>query len=218
MTIDHDPATAASVPVAEGAPSDPLALERNAAEEYLGKREGLLTALSVAALATLVLSFVGFIRAGHVESPFGGILPAELAQAGSTVYGTNCASCHGATGGGGVGPAMSAGAVAATFPNPLDQVRWVMLGSAGGADVYTAAGKQVKGGMPTWAGQLSLTDVVHAVLYERQEISGQQLTADVEQWASLGDLIGEFPDLALTQAEVDALIAEIQAAAPAAAG
>ncbi len=216
MSTDHETVTATSMPVAEGAPTDPLALERAAAEEYLGKREGLLTALSVAALATLVLSFVGFIRAGHVESPFGGILPAELAATSGAVYSTNCASCHGATGGGGVGPAMSAGAVAATFPNPVDQVRWVLLGSAGGADVYSAAGKTVKGGMPTWAGLISLTDIVHSVLYERQEIGGQPLTTDLEQWATLGDIIAEFPDLALTQAEIDTLIAEIQAAAPAA--
>lgn len=196
---------------------DRLALERAAAEEYLGKREGWLTALSVAALATLVLSFVGFIRAGHVES-FGGILPAALADAGGSVYGTNCASCHGAKGGGGVGPAMSGGAVATTFPNPVDQVRWVILGSTGGADVYAAAGKQVKGGMPAWGGQLSITDIVHAVLYERQEISGQQLTAEVDQWQGLNDLVAEFPDLALKQADIDALIAEITAAAPVAAG
>jgi mono/diheme cytochrome c family protein len=48
---------------------------------------------------------------------------------GATVY-TSCASCHG-TGGGGVGPQLNAGAVVAAFPDPAEQIRWVMLGTAG---------------------------------------------------------------------------------------
>lgn len=200
-------------PTPDGTELDLFALERERAETFLGKHEGVLSLLSVAALATLVLSFVGFVRAGHVET-FGGILPAELADAGGSVYSSNCASCHGATGGGGVGPAMSGGAVVQTFPNPVDQVRWVILGSTDGAAVYEAAGKQAKGGMPGWGASLSLTQIVHAVLYERQEISGQQLSAD--DWSALGELIAEMPERGYTQAEVDALLAEIQAAAPAA--
>lgn len=187
---------------------DRLALERAAAEEYLGKREGWLTALSVAALATLVLSFVGFIRAGHVES-FGGILPAALADAGGSVYGTNCASCHGAKGGGGVGPKLSGGAVTATFPDPLDQVRWVLLGSEGGGALYAKAGKTPKGGMPAFQGKLSLTEVVHVVLYERQTLGGTPLADDAAAWQGLATLLGEFPDAGFSQADVDAVLAEI---------
>jgi mono/diheme cytochrome c family protein len=181
-------------------------------ESYLGQREGWLTAFSVVALAVLVLSYVGFMRAGHVET-FGGVLPSELASTSGGVYSKNCSSCHGAKGGGGVGPAFTGGAVAVTFPDPVDHVRWVILGSAGGADLYTAAGKAVKGGMPNWGPSLTLTDIVHAVLYERQEIGRHPLADDLEGWKNLGALIEEFPDLAYTQDEVDTLIAEIEAAA-----
>lgn len=182
------------------------AVEVSPAEQYLGHKEGWLVALSVVALATLVLSFAGFMRAGHVES----------AALGSGEYGGNCASCHGA-GGEGVGsfPGFTNGAVVATFPNPVDHVRWVILGSNKGADLYVAAGKEVAGGMPTWAENgMSLTQIVHAVIYVRQTLSGQPLEGDeLDQWDGLSAVIADYPEYGYTQAEVDALLAEIEALA-----
>ena len=188
--------------------------EPSAREKYLAKREGWLTVLSVAGLAALVLSFAGLMRAGHGGSTFGGVLPPALADSGGGVYSANCSACHGATGGGGVGPAMSGGAVVQTYPDPVDHLRWVILGSEGGADLYAAAGKTAKGGMPAWK-QLSLTDLVHVVLYERQEISGQPLAgAEAQAWTDgLGAIVDEFTDLGLSADDVQALIDEINAAA-----
>lgn len=184
-------------------------------EKYLAKREGWLTVLSVAGLAALVLSFAGLMRAGHGGSTFGGILPADLAGKGGTVYSTNCSACHGAQGGGGVGPQLSGGNVIATYPDPVNHLRWVILGSEGGADLYAAAGKTSKGGMPAWGSKLSLTDLVHVVLYERQEVSGQPLAgAEAQAWADgLPAIVAEFPDLKFTDADVQALITEINTAA-----
>ncbi len=194
--------------------------EPSAREKYLAKREGWLTVLSVAGLAALVLSFAGLMRAGHGGSTFGGVLPTELADAGGSVYSGKCASCHGGTGGGGVGPALNGGAVVQTFPDPVDHLRWVILGSEGAADLYAAAGKTSKGGMPAWGPSLTFAELVHVVLYERQEASGAPLAgAEAQAWTDgLGAIVEEFPDLALSQDEVQALIDEINAAAGAPAG
>lgn len=188
-------------------------------ESYLGQREGKLTLISVVAMLALVLSYVGFMRAGHTTA-FGGFLPKDLAASGSTVYSSKCASCHGGAGGGGVGPALTGGAGSVTFPDPIDQVRWVILGAADpkGAALYTAAGKTATGAMPAWGTNklLTLTEIVHVVLYERYEIGGIQVSTDVALWDSgLAAVLTEFPDLGFTQADVDALLAEIDAAAAA---
>lgn len=189
--------------------------EPSTREKYLAKREGWLTVLSVAGLAALVLSFAGLMRAGHGGTTFGGILPADLADAGGAVYSAKCSSCHGGTGGGGVGPQLSAGEVVKTYPDPVNHLRWVILGSEGGADLYTAAGKTSKGGMPAWGPTLTLSELVHVVLYERQEVSGQPLAgAEAQAWTDgLPAIVDEFPDLNLSQDDVQALIDEINAAA-----
>jgi len=188
-------------------------------ESYLGQREGKLTLISIVAMLALVLAYVGFMRAGHVAS-FGGFLPAELADSGGSVYSASCASCHGGTGGGtGNIPGFTGGGAATTFPDPIDQVRWVILGAAdpAGAALYTAAGKTATGAMPAWGtnGALTLTEIVHVVLYERYEIGGLPVAPEAEAWQGLSALLEEFPDLGYTQADVDALLAEIDAAAAA---
>ncbi|OWY61318.1 hypothetical protein B7486_64415, partial [cyanobacterium TDX16] len=52
-------------------------------------------------------------------------------EAGAAIYSERCASCHGGSGGGGVGPALADGAVLETFADPAAQVEWVALGSEG---------------------------------------------------------------------------------------
>ena len=42
-----------------------------------------------------------------------------------------CAGCHGANGGGGVGPAFIGGELYTTFPTCSDHAKWIELGSAG---------------------------------------------------------------------------------------
>src|SRR5687767_8868217 len=65
-------------------------------------------------------AFGGRTEAGHAS-------PAEQAPA---LYASSCASCHGAAGGGGVGPKLSGGDVAKTFPDIADHVAWIKGGSA----------------------------------------------------------------------------------------
>ncbi|MEZ5234344.1 MAG: c-type cytochrome [Acidimicrobiales bacterium] len=180
-------------------------------ERYLNDREGRLLLLSVLAMASLIFAFVGYVNAKPAVGAGGATIDPALSDAGRAVYNgaVNCGSCHGSRGGGGVGPKLSDGAVTATFPDPLDQVRWVLLGSTGGADLYTAAGKTPKGGMPAFEGKLTLTEVVHLVLYERQTLGGTPLADDAAAWQDLSVLLDEFPGAGFSAAEVEAVLAEI---------
>ena len=109
-----------------------------------------------------------------------------------------CAACHGATGGGGVGPALNT--VRTTWPDYRDHMVWVRLGSAGWPTAtYGAQGKPKIGGMPA---HTSLSDVqlAQVVLYERATFGGLKPTdkeyTDLEAIA-LGtttlDKVGEGP-------------------------
>jgi mono/diheme cytochrome c family protein len=88
-----------------------------------------------------------------------------------------CAGCHGATGGGGVGPALHGGQAVLTFPNIQDQLNWVKSGSqslAPGTPYGNAnrpGGQHVaKGDMPAFGGTLSPQQIQDVVLYERQKL------------------------------------------------
>ena len=108
-----------------------------------------------------------YVYTGTLEPP-----PADASTPfalGEGVYG-GCASCHGAGGGGGTGPAMTG--VLETWPDYRDHALWVRLGSTGWpADTYGATDKQKIGGMPPHE---SLTDeeLAQVVLYERAAFGG----------------------------------------------
>ncbi len=104
---------------------------------------------------------------------------------GADVYGTNCATCHGPTGGGsGNIPALvGEEGVTHSFPKPADQVAWVALGSAGwtqAGETKLPGGKSVAGGMPAWAASLTPEDLMAVVLHERTTLD--QETFDVATW------------------------------------
>jgi mono/diheme cytochrome c family protein len=95
--------------------------------------------------------------------------------AGAAIFAERCASCHGATGGGGVGPQLSDGMVLETFADPADQVAWVTGGSEAflEAGVYGDTDKPVGGGMPAFGGTLTPEELVAVVAHERVTISGE---------------------------------------------
>jgi mono/diheme cytochrome c family protein len=74
------------------------------------------------------------------------------ASPGAQVYAANCATCHGADGGGGTGPQLAGGAAVKRFPSVDDQIRFVTDG---------------KGGMPAFGGQLSPAQIRAVVEYTR---------------------------------------------------
>ncbi|MFN0030147.1 MAG: c-type cytochrome [Acidimicrobiales bacterium] len=160
----------------------------------------------------LILPLWAFLYAGTLEPPPARTL--TLAQAGAGLYGgaAGCAACHGASGAGSaVFPQLSEGAVIGTFPDPVEQVRWIILGSAGGAEVYARAGKQVGGGMPAFGDTLSLTEIVEVVLHERKTLSSHPVEEDAELWAGLRALPEEFADLDYTEEEIELILEEIAA-------
>ncbi len=74
-------------------------------------------------------------------------------EVGRTVYIRNCASCHGAAGGGGKGPPLSEGRIGANFANIEDQIDLVTNG---------------KGGMPAFSGRLTEEELEAVVRFTRE--------------------------------------------------
>ncbi|MEZ5231529.1 MAG: c-type cytochrome [Acidimicrobiia bacterium] len=203
---------ASNLPKGPVAPSGPVASTPKPAKPlppYIeaSKRRTRIPVWAMPVVA--ILPLWAFLYAGTLEPPKKTEL--TLKEAGGVVYtgAAACAGCHGGSGGGGVGPQLSGGAVAATFPNPVDQVRWIILGSAGGAEVYAAAGKDVKGGMPAFGETLSLTQIVEVTLHERQTLAGHDIAEDAEGWADLHQLVEEFPERGYTEEEVALILEEI---------
>jgi hypothetical protein len=114
---------------------------------------------------------------------------------GAEIY-SNCASCHGGDGGGGVGYPFTGGSVLATFPNIEDQLRFVYFGTGeynlagveipgdpnreGGPHVTGAQGVMPQFGS-TAGGSLTDYELLSVVCHERYTLSGADPTA--EPWA-----------------------------------
>ncbi len=104
--------------------------------------------------------------------PAGESSPIVLGQA---VYG-GCASCHGAAGEGGVGPALDT--VLKTWPDYRDHMMWVRLGDAGWpGTTYGATGKPKNVGMPAHAA-LTDAELAQVILYERATFGGLDPTSE----------------------------------------
>ena len=89
-----------------------------------------------------------------------------------------CAGCHGANGGGGVGPAFIGGELYTTFPTCSDHAKWIELGSAGWQSeigpTYGAENKVSIGGMPGFQGKLTEDELYAVVVFERVVFGGGQ--------------------------------------------
>ncbi len=109
---------------------------------------------------------------------------AELSQLdlGAEVY-SQCAGCHGGSGGGGAGRPLADGEVLKTFPHIADQLQFIRLGSSGFEGVEYGnperpggahKGLSYNGGkMPAFA---SLTDaqLLEVTRHERETLSGEE--------------------------------------------
>ena len=97
---------------------------------------------------------------------------------GSQVYrSAGCSGCHGASGEGGVGPALQNGGAKLTFPNEDDQLSWVRTGSGPFTgkpygDANRAGGQRgpAKGIMPAFGSTLSDAQIRAVVKYEREKL------------------------------------------------
>jgi mono/diheme cytochrome c family protein len=115
-----------------------------------------------------------------------------LTSEGAALYSSaGCAGCHGATGGGGVGPAFAGGAILETFSHYEDHIRWVGLGSEGWAaevgSTYGDTNKPVGGVgiMPAFGGSLTEEEIALIVRYEREVLGGGECEP------ALAELTGE---------------------------
>ena len=107
----------------------------------------IVNAVEVLALVAVVIAVV-LLFANEGGSPYN----AKGASPGATLFAANCASCHGADGGGGTGPQLADGAAAKRFPAVDDQIAFVSEGS---------------GAMPAFAGELSPAQIRDVVEYTR---------------------------------------------------
>jgi mono/diheme cytochrome c family protein len=94
---------------------------------------------------------------------------------GEEVY-SGCASCHGASGGGGQGPALDA--VLEVWPDYRDHMMWVKLGDTGWPGATYGATEKPKGvGMPEH-GAFTDAELAQVVLYERTAFGGMDPSSD----------------------------------------
>ncbi len=92
---------------------------------------------------------------------------------------SGCSGCHGAEGGGGIGPAFADGEIHETFTSIEDQIVWIAKGSSivGTGNTYTSSDsprpRQVGGGMPGYgteaANSLDIEQIIAVTLYERTQ-------------------------------------------------
>jgi mono/diheme cytochrome c family protein len=102
----------------------------------------------------------------------------ELTQLeeGGEIYAQFCATCHGASGGGGVGPELAGGAVLETFPTIEAHLEWVFNGSAAAENgTYGANNKASAGGMPAFGESLTAEQLLAVVRYEREILSEEEV-------------------------------------------
>jgi mono/diheme cytochrome c family protein len=147
----------------------------------------------------------GLVYATTLEPP---TEPNDPLAVGEEIYTGQCATCHGATGGGGVGPALTDGDTLLTFPDFRDHVVWVRDGTAAANPDGTYGDPEREGGartledlpgtMPAF-GDLSDEELLAVVRYEREQLSGAdpedeaeaELIAAIEQECTVDEVLDE---------------------------
>ena len=186
-TGSGDAAPAApSAPAAPAAPSAPTPVVEAApapVAPYVAAANARRKIPWWAASTLLLLPIWAIAYVGTLERP-----PKQatgVLATGSHVFEARCASCHGATGGGGSGYALADGEVLGTFPTAAAHIQWVATGSdgVGLGNPYgdPGRGRVVEGGMPAWADVLTTEEVIGVVLHERARLSGSTEDADLAQ-------------------------------------
>ncbi len=176
------PRTAAPAPTAPPPPApDPVYVQA-------AKQRKKIPYWAMATLSLMPIWGFMYVRAVTqpptvVEGPLG---------IGAEVY-SNCASCHGAAGGGGVGYPFEGQSVLQTFPHIEDQVRYVYYGTEGfnaaGVEIYgnpdRPGGPHItgeRGVMPAFGSQLTEYEIIGVICHERYTLGGADPTS--EEWAA----------------------------------
>ena len=103
-------------------------------------------------LAALV--FAVFLFANEPGAPYepGSAAKPGAPASGAALFSANCARCHGSSGGGGIGPKLSGGAVVDDFPDAAGEVKVVTNG---------------RGAMPSFHGVLTPAEIARVVEHTR---------------------------------------------------
>jgi mono/diheme cytochrome c family protein len=99
--------------------------------------------------------FVVALFTNDGSSPSSSTATAGGAVSGEAVFASNCASCHGADGTGGIGPALANGAVVEAFPDADDQVVVITEG---------------RNGMPAFGERLTAEEIQAVTDYTRNDL------------------------------------------------
>ncbi len=183
--VETTPAATAAAPVAAATPAVP--------EPKPPYVEAALRRKKIPFWAMPVLAFLPLWAVIYI----GGLSPASTGEpsqlaTGQAIYATNCASCHGAGGGGGVGRVMSNGELVATFPDIIGQLEFVWIGSNGTGPAGTPYGDPARAGgqhttlsyngnpMPNFDKTLTQAELLAVVRYEWETLSGGKATVDAE--------------------------------------
>ncbi len=172
------PTTVAPIEPRELAPPPPEPAYVTAARTR-NKPPAWISVPLVAGIAVWALIYVALLG----ESDAGAADPLEL---GAELYAANCASCHGAGGGGGVGQVLADGEVTETFPLLDEHFAFVRQGTIDG-EPYGAesrpGGQRIGGGyngtaMPGNWPNLTDAELYAVVRYEREGLAGEELEDD----------------------------------------
>ena len=125
---------------------------------------------------------------------------------------SGCSGCHGAEGGGGIGPALAGGEVHITFTSIEDQMAWIARGSAivGTGEPYSSPDslreRRVAGQMPGYglgaSTELNIEQLLAVTLYERTQLEPDEDTAAEEL------LLAEAMNLLLETGELEGMLEE----------
>jgi mono/diheme cytochrome c family protein len=121
---------------------------------------------------------------------WGALTPKPVAEdpvfvAGKALYATNCSSCHGLAGEGGVGRPLNE--VLTTFPKESDHIAWVTNGDVNvppgtvyGGTHQAHTGAYAAAVMPAFGKTLTADEIAAVVHYERVEFGGESPTASAD--------------------------------------
>lgn len=177
-------APAAAAPIAAAAPAEVEAAPVPVppyVEAALKRKKIPIWAMSVLGL----LPLWAILYAGSLSPSSTGEL--TQLQAGAAIYATNCATCHGGTGGGGVGRPLAEGEVLKTFPSIEAQMEFVALGTEGVGtgnpygDPDRPGGQHIAGSfgvMPSFNKTLTPAQLLEVVRYERETLGGEEVPAE----------------------------------------
>ncbi|MEX1217663.1 MAG: c-type cytochrome [Acidimicrobiales bacterium] len=195
------PAAADAAPVAESAAVEKTAVTAAAApaavvpaaasEPVPAYVEAALKRKKIPFWAMPVLAFLPLWAVIYIGalSPASSGAPSQLAT-GQALFAANCAGCHGAAGGGGVGRVMNEGNLTATFPDMIGMLEFVWIGSNGTGPAGTPYGDPARVGgqhktlsyngnpMPNFDKTLTQAELLAVIRYEWETISGGKPTVD----------------------------------------